>query len=175
MKTKKSVEVALDNFLALPRIAQLIVFNDLESSDFTDKKNPYWKYQVTGFYTGDCRSPIEEIISFVSCVYGAEHNYTVELQSQIEVICGGKKYYADFMVYDYVADDYLPIIIECDGHEYHHANKAQVKRDNERDMNLKLHGYEVLHFSGSQIYEDPIKCVKEIYQFIKNYQERTHE
>jgi very-short-patch-repair endonuclease len=60
----------------------------------------------------------------------------------------------------------VQLIIECDGHEFHKATKEQIKHDNERDYDLKMAGYDVLHYSGSQIFNDPIKCANEIYDYI---------
>ena len=60
------------------------------------------------------------------------------------------------------------MVIECDGHDFHKLTKSRVSHDNQRDYDLKIAGYDVLHFSGSQIYSDPYKCAKEVYEYIKS-------
>lgn len=73
-----------------------------------------------------------------------------------------RKYIVDFLI----ACEYLDknkarkYIIECDGFEYHSSSKQQAK-DNQRQRDLENAGYTVIRFSGSEIYNDPVKCVYE--------------
>lgn len=62
--------------------------------------------------------------------------------------------------------DGYKLVIECDGHEFHEKTKEQVEYRNERDLELKKHGIDVLHFSGSQIYNNPFKCAFQIIELI---------
>lgn len=41
-----------------------------------------------------------------------------------------------------------------------------MQRDNEREFDLKMAGYDVLRFSGTQIYNNPFKCAKDTYYYI---------
>lgn len=59
-----------------------------------------------------------------------------------------------------------PIIIECDGHNYHERTKEQAARDRSRDRALTNAGYSVLRFTGSEIFNDPTRCVDEIYDLL---------
>ena len=54
------------------------------------------------------------------------------------------------------------IIVECDGHEFHQKSKQQVEKDNKRERDLKKLGYEVVRFSGSEIFKDAEKCVEDL-------------
>lgn len=54
------------------------------------------------------------------------------------------------------------VLVECDGHDFHERTKAQAKRDKQRDRSLKLAGWTVLRFAGSEIYADPLTCAGEI-------------
>ena len=54
------------------------------------------------------------------------------------------------------------IIVECDGHEFHQKSKQQVEKDNQRERDLKKLGYEVVRFSGSEIFKDVEKCVEDL-------------
>lgn len=173
MEIRKSTEMELDAFLKLPRKAQLLMFEELSRA--TSDKNNLWKYTVIDFNTSSCKSPIEQIFYFAYEIYYADHcnECHIALEPQLPTSGqSGKTYYPDFRLFDYEADEYLPILIECDGHEYHQKTKAQVKRDNERDYDLKMAGYEILHFSGSQIYNDPMKCVEDAFSFGKAYCEK---
>lgn len=90
---------------------------------------------------------------------------------QQEIIVNGKKYIADFL-FDGENSDFcdwiggLKIVIECDGHNFHQKTKKQVAYDNERQLALQTAGYDVIRFSGSQIYKDPIGCAENAYNFI---------
>jgi very-short-patch-repair endonuclease len=66
-----------------------------------------------------------------------------------------------------VKDTYSPrtcIAIECDGHQWHEATKAQAARDKKRDRFLQTKFGAVLHFTGSEIYRDPGACLGETIQ-----------
>lgn len=123
-----------------------------------------------------CKSPIEVILAFgfEILVYDRLNKIPYfDLIPQYEITTNGKRYFAD-LYFDtqidfdccYKYENDLKLIIECDGHEFHEKTKEQVAHNNERDLNLKLAGYDVLHFSGSQIYNDPFKCAEEIINYI---------
>ena len=57
------------------------------------------------------------------------------------------------------------IVVECDGFEYH-KNKEQFINDRKRDRLLKSHGYDVVRFSGSEIYADPLVPAKELLDYL---------
>lgn len=49
------------------------------------------------------------------------------------------------------------IIIECDGRDFHNPF-----HDAERDKELKLQGYHIIHFTGSEIYNNIESCLEKI-------------
>ena len=123
----------------------------------------------------ECESPIEKILySAFDIVNYFRHDEFPEdvfvgVYPQFEIDGNGKTYRTDFLLE--VIDKNNPnfdcyIVVECDGHEFHQKTKQQVKRDNEREMALKMLGYDVLRFSGTQIYENPMKCANDIYDYV---------
>lgn len=119
------------------------------------------------------QSPIEQIFyfGFEMAIYLdrlSDPSYTsllyIEPQYRITRNDGGT-YIADFMIHSDCGDRYL--IIECDGHEFHEKTKEQVAYRNDRDIELKSLGYDVIHLNGSQIYKEPFKYVSEIYEYFK--------
>jgi hypothetical protein len=56
-------------------------------------------------------------------------------------------------------------IVECDGHEFHEKTKDQAARDKARDRDLQIAGYTVLHYTGSEIWNDPIRCASDALGF----------
>lgn len=162
----------LDEFLKLPRKCQEMFFSYLEGMG-GGSKNPYLPFYVGGLSNEFCESPIELIFIMAFNVLSIdvfEHDLTLLEQEEINV--DGKNYRVDFL-FDtnenadfYWFENELRLVIECDGHDFHKITKAQVKRDNERDCDLKMAGYDILHFSGSQIYNEPWKCAERVYDYI---------
>jgi len=54
------------------------------------------------------------------------------------------------------------LAVECDGHDFHERTKEQAARDRSRDRALQAAGYTVMRFTGSELYRDPMKCVREV-------------
>lgn len=59
----------------------------------------------------------------------------------------------------------IKIIVECDGFAYH-SDKNKFKSDRQRDRALKSQGYDVLRFSGSEIFGDPINVPHELATYL---------
>ena len=60
------------------------------------------------------------------------------------------------------------LAIELDGHEFHEKSKEQVTRQNERERYLIGEGWKLLHYSGSEFYRDPFKCVSDAHHHAHN-------
>lgn len=63
------------------------------------------------------------------------------------------------------AKNRLPLIIECDGYEYH---KDSFIKDRKRDRAIRGCNIEVMRFSGSEIYQDPVRVSLEILDYWKD-------
>lgn len=167
-KNYKNAELFLEMFLDSPKKVQQLLVIPLISKRIYPR---IWDDETI-------KSPIEQIFITAFDLYCKEkENKEIYLFAQKEVICNKKKYYLDF---EFEADDYLSYLtfgnkiknynfklaIECDGYEFHQKTKEQVQKDNEREYDLKMAGYEVLRFSGTQIFKDPLKCAKDTYNYI---------
>lgn len=164
----------LENFMCLCRKAQELIFEALTS----DKA--FQLLYVAGIDDEVCRmSPIEQIFYIGNYINGVSgRNFLIELVEQKEITIAGtnKNYRVDFYVSDYIIDiegcaykEYVlkkPIVIELDGFDYH-KNKKQVNYDYERETVLKLAGYDVIRFTGSQVYNDVFGCLDKVCEFIK--------
>lgn len=115
-------------------------------------------------------SPIEQIFVVaheILSYYNSGIMFTLEPQ----VLVGkDKKYRADFLVEFYYKDGIefvldKPLIVELDGFD-HHSNKKQMNYDYKRENELKSEGYDIIRFTGSQVYNEPLKCVETIYNII---------
>lgn len=117
-------------------------------------------------------SPIEQILSIALNIYGfyITKEFMMSFNTQEVISCGDKEYKADFYIESvYQKDEEVslkkPLIIECDGFDYH-SNKEQMEYDYSRENDLKANGYDVMRFTGSQIYNKPFECVEKIYAYI---------
>lgn len=173
LNKRRRTEFITENFLSLPRRCQEMFFDFLET--FTDgNHDAYLPFMVSGFCSEFCKSPIEMIFSmaFSTLSDGKVFEYNFVLMEQEFIQTNGEKYVVDFL-FDteenkdfYKFQNNLKLIIECDGHDYHKLTKKQVEYDNKRDHDLKFVGYDILHFSGSQLYKEPWKCAETVYNYI---------
>lgn len=183
MKTYREGEYDTLYFDKLPQRCKEIFFEYLRfglSHENINKADIFT--EVCGFFISEeCKSPIEQLFDFAFRIVNFMHeghndSPEIELTPQYKIKANGKKYYADFF-YDsdypnteygkYKGKNHLKLIIECDGHDFHEKTKEQVAHDNERDFNLKVSGYDILHYSGSQIHNDPLGCAFEVYNYIQ--------
>lgn len=122
----------------------------------------------------DCESPIEQLLSLALENLNIKNIYkcnpfidVVEIEKQKEIQCENKKYRVDFCIpVIYKNQENKSFIIECDGHEFHQKTKKQVERDNARMRDLQKQGYEVIRFSGTEIWHRPYKCASDILNII---------
>jgi very-short-patch-repair endonuclease len=64
------------------------------------------------------------------------------------------------------------LAVECDGHDFHERTKEQAARDRSRDRALQAAGYTVMRFTGSELYRDPMRCVREVLEWAHRGHER---
>lgn len=60
-----------------------------------------------------------------------------------------------------------PLVIETDGKNWH-SSKKQMNHDYKRENDLKLAGYDVMRFTGSQVYNKPFDCIYAVMDYVMN-------
>lgn len=75
-------------------------------------------------------------------------------------------YRVDFLLTDYSLKTPLHIVIECDGHNFHERTPDQALRDRSRDRAMQMMGARIFRFTGREIWRDPIKCAREVFEFL---------
>lgn len=82
----------------------------------------------------------------------------------------------DFLAFWRIPGDnkYYPIIVELDGHEFHQKTKQQVERDYERNRIIQGAGFQVIRFTGSEVYRNPRKCLEKTYEMAVNSTAMTY-
>lgn len=162
MKQIQEYELILDIFDSLPRKAKILILeNDRFNKELIHNIGLALAYPKI-------ESPIEKIFltAFLIC-----DKYNIYIDPQTKIKCGDNTYYADFTItYDHYVNhmfhENFKLVIECDGYEFHQKSKKQVEYGNKREYDLKMEGYEILRFSGSEIYNQPIQCVKKVFDYI---------
>lgn len=122
----------------------------------------------------DCESPIEQLLSLALEQLDIKHLYkfnpyidVVDIEKQKKIECGNKQYRVDFFIpVIYKNQENKCFIIECDGHEFHQKTKEQVERDNTRMRAFQKCEYEVIRFSGTEIWHRPYRCANEVLNII---------
>jgi very-short-patch-repair endonuclease len=85
------------------------------------------------------------------------------IESQVEVL----DFRVDFLVSVVGAESGRSkhLVVECDGHQFHHATKQQISRDDARDRFLQKGGYSVFRYPGSDIWADPCRHASEVVEW----------
>lgn len=86
---------------------------------------------------------------------------TIAPQFQIE------EYRVDFCLLfagDYEDRAVFHMVVECDGHEWHERTADQAQRDKARDRAIQAAGFQVMRFTGREIWQDALKCAREVYE-----------
>jgi very-short-patch-repair endonuclease len=86
------------------------------------------------------------------------------LLQQVTVPSIDKRYRLDFAIID--AAESLYLAVEVDGHQWHEATPHQVQSDKSRDRKLTAAGWQVLRFTGSEVYRNAAACVREVRELI---------
>lgn len=172
----------LDEILAMPRRSQELYFALLNNDICKQNKQGMEILDNILSINCDllykkCQSPIEKIFIFAYDIVVANEDFLINevfyLTSQKRISANGHKYCADFYfdtdeLPNVVYEHELKLVVECDGHDFHEKTKEQVEKTNQRNFDLQKEGYEILHFSGSQIYQNPIKCASAVFEYIKS-------
>lgn len=167
---------ALEGFRNLPDRAQELYWV------FKDDAMAYnsWFDECLASINCYCESPIEKIMYLALEIQKSinpktrdDKNTEVYIEFNPQTKIGNYRVDMNIVAYAYsIGDDEAPVehikelIIECDGHEFHEKTKEQVAKNNNRDYELKSMGFDVLHFSGSEIYNDPMECSEKVFGYI---------
>src|SRR5690606_7146897 len=113
--------------------------------------NPYSNLYIDFDGLEDIIIGKEISFSNISGLIGIEK---ISLKPQVEIEHSDNIWRVDFLLeFHGTKNNIKKIIIECDGHEFHERNAAQVKADNKRSRQLKSLGYELVRYSGSEIHD----------------------
>ena len=128
----------------------------------------------------DICSPIEQALySALKCV----QNINCIVESEPEYDSNGKEYVfglsidpqfklgnyrADFLVSWSTPKTDRRVIVECDSQQFHDRTERERRYEKARDRFFILNGYKTLHYTGTEILQDPYKVATEIISFVTN-------
>ena len=182
--------MALDGFVKITEeMAEYVGRNEYLSMDdwvketFTDDLSCMKKcleYALVG-----CESPIEQVmalnlLTFKVIVEKVHRSMDwleiIDIANQVPIKVDDKTYRVDFLLKVAINVNnkkfYKNYIIECDGHDYHEKTKAQVTHGNRKERNLRTAGYDVVRFSGSEIFKKGMECVTDVIKIINAEKKR---
>lgn len=123
-----------------------------------------------------CQSPIEQLLGIAlekhinKILPYYTHDFFITTQETLEY--KDNKYRVDFLVVVRYKQKHYGFVVECDGHDFHEKTKEQAKRDKKRDRDLMQLGHPVIRFTGSEIFESPQSCARDIVDIITNHLEK---
>lgn len=91
-----------------------------------------------------------------------ERHITIDTSAAVPV----GTYRADLVIHaklDNQQQPFAPVVIECDGFNYHDKTREQAVRDRQRDRYMQKANYLVARFAGDEIVEQPLECAFEVY------------
>lgn len=121
--------------------------------------------------SGEIKSPIEQIY-FIAFNLMAEHYSIAVKRDEVNENESCSLYiYPKFKIGKFKVD-FLVIYVDCnavfrnavielDGHDFHDKDKNQRAYEKSRDRFLIRQGFSILHFTGSELFNDPYKAVLE--------------
>lgn len=159
------------------------------SAEYERRQRGILRFHIGYDRSGEPESPIEAIFMawFYACVgLDDEDVYQFILCPQTEYAASsGKRYRFDFTVSfgpGLVSGEAIKrginepkVALELDGHDFHERTKEQVAYRNERDRDAQSDGWTILHFSGSELYRDPLKCAQSTLDFCRRKHDEWSE
>ncbi len=118
-----------------------------------------------------CESSIEQLLA-AHLVYLAERkgyfeNDALIINPQTTIRTPAGEFRVDFYLAASIDGQGIQLVVECDGHDFHEKTKEQARRDKKRDRALKLAGFDVIRFAGSEIWENPRACAQEVFRHLE--------
>ncbi len=127
-----------------------------------------------------CESPIERVMAAaIVAVFEIEEGWPLIFLPTAECLFKGNvnlgiapqaqvgDWRVDFLLIDRTLKRPLSVIIECDGHQFHERDQDQALRDRSRDRAAQAIGAHVFRFTGREIWKDPIKCAREVFDLLE--------
>jgi hypothetical protein len=131
-----------------------IIYHDSASEAFQVFLKNLESEEITQRIFDKIESPIERAF------YVRLRLYVKDLEPQYSIFAEGHNYRADFAIPS------KKIVFEIDGHEFH-KTKEQRTSDAQRERDLKVAGWNVIRFTGTEIHNDIDGCIEDARKLIR--------
>lgn len=131
-------------------------------------ESPIEKLFAAGILASGIFAPDKESILLIkrTVVFGK-----IEQPTKDGIICRPQAkvgpYRVDFLLQQHLDGKTQYLIVECDGHAFHEATKAQAAKDKKRNRYFASIGLPVIHFTGAELYRSPESCAMEALSILK--------
>ena len=126
---------------------------------------------ITAYKIKPCESPIEQLfaIYFLYAIKetGFADGNMVLFEPQYQIDINGRNFRVDFMIKAQIKGEWVSLVVECDGFEFHET-KIQATKDKRRERLLRTAGYELIRFTGSEIVANPYEVCLETIEYMKS-------
>lgn len=143
-----------------------------------------WKDMI-GDKSLSCESPIEKLflIEFEYRIKSEPYEEYYWIMPQYKI----NNYRVDFLIYYHyfstrnMVDEYPEqnkdkcLIVETDSHLWHGSTPEQFTKEKERERILKKDGWDIMRFSGREIYRNVEKCVEEAIEYFSEIEDKMPE
>lgn len=99
-------------------------------------------------------------------VHGFDRDYRADFLASIVRWYSGEGLADDSADFGYRC--FRKAVVELDGHDFHERTKEQAARDRSRDRDLMANGYQVLRFTGSEVWKNSPWHAQELSHFLDN-------
>lgn len=82
-------------------------------------------------------------------------------------------YRLDFLAAYKCGDEFRLTVVELDGHDFHERTKHQASHDKRRDRHFTKKGWQVLRYTGSDVWRNPVECAREMLLTAQGYGEEA--
>lgn len=159
---RRVLNLKVDNFDAMPRRCKELLFDIMFSTDDVQILKKGIVEDIFGLYFFDfssCDNDCEKIFNFAYDIVWSNFRkklgtFMLEYHPVIDI--DNKKIFFNFM-FKPTEDNKKTLLIDCNGYDYFKSKGK--KPDAKQDDKIRKAGYEIIHFSESEIYNNPILCV----------------
>jgi very-short-patch-repair endonuclease len=118
---------------------------------------------VENFPSGASESPIEALLYAGWELMLPKLMLVPEAKVKLEQQVSMGSYRADFLLrINDLEGNTKKLVVEVDGHDFHEKTKQQAAHDKARDRWMTANGYQLMRFTGSEVWANPLACAKEI-------------
>ncbi len=169
LKFEPSKEQGFEEIQKTREYLKLMLEIDKQHFEETGETNGWFWYIDFLLETGEISKEQHEF-HFYDYIFTHGMNYYnafyVTLQTRFsEIKIDGKSIRPDMFIWK-PSDENYNLVVECDGFQFHSGKNSFIS-DRKRDRHLRSLGFDVLRFSGSEIYNDPVAMGKELFEYLQ--------